>query len=277
MALRGILDLHRQAFAPMERPAAPPPQPVDVAPIRKMLRKQNLVGVGVFALAARKAAKAEADEAARVLAGLQFADRQLQHDERDRELGEWWAKLLDNDPAITGELLNQAFEDNEAPSAVLSIEGDEASIVVLVDDESVIPEKCPSTTPAGNLSLRRMTKTERAGLYREVVCGSTLTTIREALAVAPGIGRVRIVAIRTTGTDAFGAPRAEALLAARFSRGTLAAVRWDDVEASTIVHDTADELLVNYRGVARTVAPLDLAKEPDVARLVSSVDFEVLG
>ncbi|MFC5500661.1 hypothetical protein ACFPJ4_00250 [Lysinimonas soli] len=71
--LNGILSLHRHSFAEMTEPTEPDPQPIDVAPLRVQLRKQNLVGIRVFARTERKAAKAEADRAAEALAALQFA------------------------------------------------------------------------------------------------------------------------------------------------------------------------------------------------------------
>jgi hypothetical protein len=40
--------------------------------------------------------------------------------------------------------------------------GDEVSLVVLVPDLDAIPERKPTTTPAGKLSLRKLTKAERS-------------------------------------------------------------------------------------------------------------------
>ncbi|SNS69232.1 hypothetical protein SAMN06893096_106234 [Geodermatophilus pulveris] len=43
--------------------------------------------------------------------------------------------------------------------------------------------------------------------------GHALVTIKEALAVAPGIQWVRLIALRHAAADAYGRPRLECLLA----------------------------------------------------------------
>jgi len=274
--LNSILSLHRHAFAEMTEPTAPDPQPIDVPPLRARLRKQNLVGVGLFARTERKAAKAEADRAADELAALQFAERVRQRDERAAFLKDWWAKLLRNDPEVTEELLTRAFEDNDAAAAVLSINRSEASLVVMVPDDTVVPDRYPTTTDIGNLSIRKMTKKDRDAYYRELVAGDLLVTVREAFAVAPGLASARIVAVRAGAPNGFGAVTAEALTAAAFDRKTLDGVAWDQASATSILHDASNDLVVNYRGAALTVAPIDLAKEPDVAKLVAAIDLDEL-
>ena len=122
-SLNQILTIHRHSFDAMTQPTAPDPQPVDVGPLRSQLRAQNLVGVCLFARAERKAAKAEADRAADSLAALRFAERVRRRDENAALLSEWWGKLLRNDPEVTSELLERAFEDNDAAAAVLSVSG----------------------------------------------------------------------------------------------------------------------------------------------------------
>ena len=44
-------------------------------------------------------------------------------------------------------------------------------------------------TDAGNLSLRKLTKSDKADLYKLLVAGYVLVTIREAFAVAPSLLR----------------------------------------------------------------------------------------
>jgi hypothetical protein len=275
-ALDGIMAVHRHAFDAMTEPTAPDPEPIDVAPLRTELRKKNLVGVSVFARAARKAAKADADRAADSLAALQFAERVRQRDEYAAFLKDWWAKLQRNDPQVTEELLTRAFEDNDAASAVLSIDGSEASMVVMVPDDRVVPDRYPTTTDAGNLSIRKMTKKDHDAYYRELVAGDLLVTVREAMAVAPGLTTARIVAVRTGSPNGFGVPAVEALAAAAFDRTTLDSVAWDQASATSILRDASTDLVVNYRGAALTVAPIDLSNEPDVAHLVAAIDLDEL-
>jgi hypothetical protein len=275
-ALQGIYNLHRHEFAPMQRPTAPPAEPVDVEAIRRDLRTQNLTGVKLLARAERKAARAEADRAADALAARRREEREQQRTEIDKNLGEWWNQLLANEPTVTETLVREAFEDNDAPAGVLLVENDMMSLVVVVPDESVVPDRRPTTTAAGNLSLQRLSKTDRDQLYKEVVCGSTLVTVREALAVAPAINHIRIVAVRTTEKKVFGGARIDALLAAGFTRATLDRVDWANATATTIVGDASDELVVSYKGATKTISPLDLATEPDVAQLVSAIELDDL-
>jgi hypothetical protein len=42
------------------------------------------------------------------------------------------------------------------------------------------------------LTLRKLSKTDRAALYTTLVLGHLLVTLREAFAVAPGIAAVRL-------------------------------------------------------------------------------------
>ena len=65
-----------------------------------------------------------------------------------------------------------------------------------------------------------MTKTTTAGWYRELVAGHAVVSVKEALAVAPGLaGGGSIVALRDNGVDVYGEragrtrrwPRADAL------------------------------------------------------------------
>jgi len=273
-ALNRIVTLHRHSFDQMTRPTAPDPQPVDLGPLRSQLRAQNLVGIRLLARADRKAAKAEADRAADALAALQFAERVRQRDAHAAFLNDWWEKLLRNDPAVTEELLDRAFADNDAAAAILSINGAEAAVVVMVPDDSVVPDRFPTTTDAGNLSIRKMTKKDHDAYYRELVAGDVLVTVREAMAVAPGLDSVRVVAVRTSQPDAFGAVKAEALVAVAFQRRSLDGVAWDTASATSILHEASTDLVVNYRGAALTIAPIDLLKEPDVASLVAAIDLD---
>lgn len=44
--------------------------------------------------------------------------------------------------------------------------------------------------------MKKMTKAEAAGAYITLICGHLLATIKEALAVAPGIEDVKAVVVR---------------------------------------------------------------------------------
>jgi hypothetical protein len=193
--------------------------------------------------------------------------------EYQAELDQLWHRLLNNDPEIVLGTLGEAFEDNEAAAAPVGVSGAEASVVVLVPSPSAIPERKPALTPAGNLTLKKLTKREHADFYKLMVCGYVLATVKEALAVAPSLTHVRAVAIRTMGSDAYGRRTVEAVLAGRFPRQALIGVQWSTASATTIVNDVSDELLLRQTGASKELTALDLYANPDIASLINAVDL----
>ena len=169
--------------------------------------------------------------------------------------------------------LTDAFEDNEAPAAMAGVYDSEASIVVLAPDIEAIPERMPTLTEAGNLSLAKLTKSKRNSFYAQLVCGQVLVTVREALAVAPSLMSVRVAAFRWTPPNAYGNRSIECLLAAVFSRDALQGIQWQSADAVTIVNDASAELRIN-QGATNELRPLDLSNEPALAALIKSVDLQ---
>ncbi|WP_112275366.1 hypothetical protein [Lentzea terrae] len=181
--------------------------------------------------------------------------------------------MQDNDETVVLEVLSAAFEDNEAPAAPVGVDGSELTAVVLVPTVDIVPEKKPTTTATGNLSLKKLTKTERNNLHLMLVASHMLLTVREALAVAPGITAVRVAALQQSRVDSYGAPQIDVLFGARFERGRLAAVRWDDAEANNIIHDTATEVVANLKRTTHELLPIDLATEPEIQDLLGQVEI----
>jgi hypothetical protein len=165
---------------------------------------------------------------------------------------------------------------NEAPSAPIGVSGSDLSTVVLVPNVDIVPERKPTTTAAGNLSLKKMTKTERGALHTILVASHMLLTVREALAVAPGITTVRVIALRQARVDAFGDPHIDVLMAASFERSRLAAVRWSEADANTILQDAAVELMLNMKRATSELQPVNLDKEPAVQELMQHVEIDEL-
>jgi hypothetical protein len=100
-----------------------------------------------------------------------------------------------------------------------------------------------------------------------------LLTAREALAVAPGLGSVRVIALQQSRVDAFGEPRIEVLLAAKFERSRLAAVRWDHTDANIIVHDAGTEIVSNIKRTTHELQPLNLHAEPAIKELLEHIEL----
>jgi hypothetical protein len=270
-----LLTVHRAEFPPAQPPLAPPAEEPDVEEIRRRHEQTATAGLGFFQRSAKAAARQQAAEAAEGEIQARRAEAAARQAAVQEELDAWWRALVGNDPETVIGALARAFEDNEASAAPLGVDGDEVAIVVLAPPESVVPERMPGTTAAGNLSLRKLPKGERAALYTAAVMGHVVVTIKEALAVAPGLQGVRAVVLRSAGADAYGRPRLECVLAGRWTRAAFTGVQWQAADASRVAEDTASELLVNLKG-GKELQPVDLSDQPGIRALLAVVDVEEL-
>src|SRR5699024_8584313 len=187
-----------------------------------------------------------------------------------------WQLLQGNDPDAVLAALATSFADNQAPAAPVGVDGQEAHIVVLVPNLAAVPERYPTTTQAGNLSIRTMSMTDRWGLYRQLVAGHALVSAREALAVAPGLARVSVVVLRDDGPDVYGQGRASAVLATKLSRQALQGIRWQHVSAWEVIDQVGQDTQLNTWGRARSIRPLDLTGQPQLADLIDAIDLDDL-
>jgi len=276
-SFRKILSLHRTEFPPAQRPIAPRPQVPDWESIYRRYEQHALSGLNVFQRAKRAEAKRQAatwteDRVQELWAAAcdHYAQMQAYFDER-------WQALCDNDPAVVIETLEETFEDNEAPAAAVGVDGDNVALVVLVPAVGeAVPEQMPTTTQAGNLSLKKLPQRDRADYYRLFVCGQVLATVRESFAVAPGIRTASVAVLCNEGRDAYGKVRVSCIFAAAFDRTALDGVRWADADAARIVNDVSTDRLFEERGRSGTLSPIDLTAEPALARVVAAVDLEDL-
>jgi hypothetical protein len=267
---REILSVHQQDFPPAQRPVAPPPVLPDQSKIRSRHEHAALRGIGLFKRAERAAAKQHAAAAAASEYAALKRQAEMETAQAQAALDQQWQQLLANDPNTVIATLGEAFEDNEAPSAPIGVDGGELSLVVLVPAEDAVPERMPGTTPAGNLTLRKLPKAERASLYALLVAGHVLVTLREAFAVAPGIDAARVIVLRRGGTDAYGKARLECIMAGRWTRAAFDGVRWQEADAATILQDTAGDLVANIRRAE--LLPIDLSKEPEITAVLAGID-----
>ncbi|SNT49914.1 hypothetical protein SAMN05421812_107261 [Asanoa hainanensis] len=273
-----ILNLHRVDFPNAQRPIAPEPNPPDRAAIYRHYEQHTLAGVGVFKRAERASAKQQAAAWTEAEAARQWAVLKSQQAHWQQELDRQWQALVSNDPDSVLRTLAEAFEDNEAASAAVGVDADEVSLVVLVPPASqAIPEQMPGRTAAGNLSMKKITQTDKADFFKQFVCGQVLVTLREAFAVAPGLRAARVIVLRNDGHDPYGRPNMPCLLAVSVTRRALEGVRWHDADAIDILNAAAHETLMAQKGRSKELSPLDLTDEPDIAALIASVDLEELG
>lgn len=272
-AFEHIMNIHRQEFTPASAPFLSVPEPVDEKAIRHQRERDAVHDLSVFQWSARAAAKQQAAQLAEQEIKEQRERRRREHAELRDRLEADWRRLQANDPDVIIPTLTEAFEDNEARAVPVGVHGDEVSVVVLIPPLDVIPERMPKRTDAGNLSLAKMSKADRNGFYTLLVSGQVLVTVRETLAVAPGIDWVRVAAVRVAPPNAYGRRGVECLLAALFKREALDGIQWDRADAIQIVNDAAVELRTR-QGRAEELLPLDLSDESALAALVQTVEVE---
>ncbi|GLW98829.1 hypothetical protein Misp02_29160 [Microtetraspora sp. NBRC 16547] len=268
-AFDAILNLHRVEFPPAQPFAAPESEQIPVLSIQDRHKRQELKGLGLFQREARAQAKRRAEEAAakeiREIHLRQEKERRAIQDSLDAE----WAALRGNDPKTVLSALEEAFEDNEAPAVAVGVEGGEVCIVVLVPGVDVVPDRWPSRTEAGNISLRKTPKKTISTYYKQMVAGYVLVTIREAFATAPGLTSARVIAIRMSGENAYGEAQLQCLLAVRITKAALAGIRWNTADAAQVINDAASEILIKQRGQAMELMPLDITHEPHLGSVMS--------
>lgn len=263
-----IYSLNDCDFPDAGQPLAPPPMPIDIKPFRTARRRDARSSTSIFKPSDRRAALQAADAAAIRDADAAHVAAVQQMYAHQTELDAWWAAMKDCDPDTVMGALATAFEDNAARAAIAGIHGTEASLVVVVPGVDAVPDRRSTLTAAGNLSLKKLTKTETGQAYKALVVGHVLLTVREAFAVAPALGTARIVAVRMS---ARAAP--EPLLAAGFSRARLAGVDWTH-SATGVLDDFADDVLITEKGVTREIQVLDLTTEPELRSALSLVSAE---
>ncbi|HEU0239970.1 MAG TPA: DUF4236 domain-containing protein [Micromonosporaceae bacterium] len=272
-----IVNLHRVDFPTARRPIAPPPPAPDREAIYQHYETVALAGTGRFQRAQRTRARQQAVQWTDVEVNRQAAETHAAYEQYQVQLDEQWRQLCGNQPDVVMETLEEAFDDNEAPAAPVGVESGEASIAILVPQiTGAIPEQIPATTPAGNPTLKKLTQRDRADYYKLYVCGQVLVTVKEALAVAPGLASVRIVVLRDDGRDAYGKPRVACILAARFERNAFAGIQWHNADAVAVLNDSAAEKLTQQKGRSQELTPLDVSDEPAIAALIEAVDLDEL-
>ena len=195
-AFEAILALHREEFPLAKRRVLPPPPEPPASRFRRIHRDQARKASSIFDRADRRRALDQADQLTARDVAWARAELVRQTTLHQARLDAQWNALLACEPETVLLALNEAFADNEAAASAVGADDTEVTLLVFVPSDSEIPERKPAVTPAGNLTLKKLTKTETADFYKELVFGHLIVTLREAFAVAPGIKSARIVALR---------------------------------------------------------------------------------
>lgn len=273
--ITGIVQIHQVEFPPAEKPELPPPQAPDPRPFQKTREKEEMAGISLLKRSARKEAKGRANELAAQDLVREKERRAEEHRREQADLDAAWGLLLANDPATVIATVDEAFEDNHAPAAPVDVDGSTLSLVVRIQPVDEIPERMPDLTPSGKPTTKKMTKAIRADTYLTLICGHLLATIKEALAVAPGMSHVKAVVVREAAPDVYGNTRMEALLAASYARSDLERVQWHKATSPEIVQQAAEDLLWDLKGRPPALQPLSLDQEPDLKLFIEAINDKV--
>lgn len=265
-----LTSIHRERFPDAERLVAPPPPAPPARELRRHHRARATRGIGLFDWSKRRMARAAADAVTERELVAMRASLDEQRLVQQGQLDALWRDLQACERRAVMECLVAAFADSEAPAAPLGVEDRQVSLVVLVPAPDVVPDRRASVTASGNLSLKKLTKTEAAMIYRQVVFGYVLVTLREAFAVVPSLQSARIVAIRRA---AFGLGDPDVLLAASCQRQSLASSQDERFDAEDAGRRCLDDVNLNLKGVAKSIQPLSLSQEPDLKGLLEHIDM----
>jgi hypothetical protein len=190
-----LVSVHLEEFPPAQPQQASAPDPVDRRTVLEDFQRRALRDIPWYKRSQRRAAKQAAQQAEQA---VQEEERRLAQAQAEEQahLDAGWQQLLANEPQTVLAVLEEAFEDNQAPAAPIDCEGDEVTIIMLYESPTLVPDYKPALTQAGNPTLRKRNKTERNALYAASLASNVLATVKEAFAVAPGIGSVAVIVVR---------------------------------------------------------------------------------
>jgi hypothetical protein len=265
-----LLSRHKDHFSLAQPAIAPEPESVDTRAVHRRIRVQELVGISVFRVSERRAAKKRAQAVGEREIEEQEAERVARKKSLQAELNERWEKLNSNDPEIVIDALETAFDDNHDPAAPINCEGNRASIVILFPPQDFVPDKKPALTPTGKPTLKRRTKTEASDLYARAVASTVLATVKEAFAVAPGLEQISTVVARKDARAENPEDFVAAIYAGSFSRERVRGLDWERVDPLEEIFIAPDAMLMR-KGSTSTMAPLDLRSEPELRSVVDQL------
>lgn len=274
--LDSIGTVHRQTFEPVQRPLAPEPVLPGFPKILRAAEKNELASTRITARSARRQAKQHARNVAERHAMKLLTEAEGLKSGYQTQLDLAWQKLLDNDTDTVLEVLDEAFQDNDAPAAAVGVDGSDVSVVVLAPPSQAIPERYPTTTAAGNLSIKKMTKSMRSDYYKLLVCGHVVVTALETFAVAPGAKSTTLVVVRRREDGAVNGNDVEPILATKILRSSLGRLSLSTMDAAEVINQVGLNTLTKTKGTAKELQPIDLHSEPDLQDLLARMGPEDL-
>ena len=266
-ALAALLTAHEVEFPPAQRPLVAPPTIADTASISANLRREKFTEIPWYRRRDRGVAAAEARKEAEAKVEAETERKRTEVAAEQASLDEEWRLLLENDPANVLLSVEEAFADNASPAAPVNCEDDELSVVIRVANlDRLIPTHSYELTPTGRPTIRKRTRTNRNHVYLGLIASQALATVKEALAVAPGIQSVAFLVITDDEDEGYLTP----LYGGRVTRTWADQVDWANAIALEALGSIEDSRW-HWRGRTDEVTPLDLSDEPEIAALVEHI------
>ena len=250
--------LHRQAFDGPVREVVAAAKLPRFSKLLATAEKRTLRGVSPFQREARKARKADARQLAERWATDLMTIAQAERQSRQEAIDQAWSDLHSNEPSAVTAAHAAAQRASGRPVRVSGVGDGEAQLVVRVDGPDVVPGSKPAVTPSGAPTLHKVTKTDRAAWHRQIVASQVLLAAKEAMAAAPGLLAVRVVAV-----DHADVP----LLGTRLTRTGLDASDWTQ-DAWAILARLDQAMRCDLRGRAHEMVTIDLRNDPVFGRFV---------
>jgi hypothetical protein len=266
-----LMTVHRERFAPVQRPVLVPAQWADPATIEERTYsayRAGIRGVGWWRIGERRRIHREARTRVLQEAEVEY-QAAIQEVAADQVMADqWWQMLSAGDPETVIDALNDAFYDNVQEAAAVDAANGEASIVLAMPQLEDVPERYPTLTPAGRPTTKVYTQTDRNALHLHLILAHVAVTLREAFAVVPSLQNVRMVVVERLES-------VDVVLAGVFPRSVMD--RLDDDDAPMNLLDLGQEVIVNRTGRTNQVTPIDVSSETDLAELaVMLIDVDQL-
>ncbi|MFE2512027.1 TerD family protein [Streptomyces naganishii] len=266
---RQTTSVHLQSFTPARPPVVPGPQQLSLAWALAEAQAHHLAGLGVFARAARAAAKRRAEEDAPAYLTAEQTRLQAVHSRLTTEAGQWWQALLANDEEAVCEAVNYAFSDNPAAGCAVGVDGPVLSVVMRQQDIDSLPDQTPGVTPSGRPTLKTLSKRDRTLWWFTSMGSNVVATLKEAFAVAPGISAIDLAVLtRLPDTQRLGC-----VAYGRWTRQAIEAGPWrettDALRFLDIGQDVACSVTTTASGnLSSAIKPLDISRLPGLRSLL---------
>lgn len=274
--LHELLRAHERVVVRAAPPRVPPPAPPSMRQVRRSVRHEEMAGIPIWHLAARRRARARAD--ARLAAELERRAEQAaaRHTQDQVAAERWWQGLVDADEPTVLAGLDATFAARDLPAAAVGVTDRTAHLIVTADSpDRLIGRRGPRVTPGEATPdeqepLPIMARPRRHDLYVQAVSSALLAIAAETFAAAPGIDRTLIAVF------APGYPAGPAVIAlAGLDRSTVLPDGHDRSAIDDLQHAVQAgqaTFRLERAGMARAPRPLYEDDDPSVRRVLEAVE-----